>query len=104
MLTNRNNYGAEIQYLIDNVPAREMLELLAEEAAELSQAAIKMIRCIYTQQTNPTPTTEAEAMNNLIEELSDINLLWYMLGLEKPVKAVENPKARRWKERIENAQ
>lgn len=104
MITKKDDYVEEIQYLIDSVPGRELLELLAEEAAELSQAALKMIRVMYSNETNPTNISYVQAQKNLIEEYSDVSLMWYLLGLQNPVKPWENPKVKRWVERIEHAQ
>ena len=52
---------------------RTMLEQLAEEAAELSQAALKLIRAMGDE--NPTPVTREEAENNLVEEATDVMLV-----------------------------
>lgn len=48
----------------------ELLAQLAEEAAELAQAALKMRRVI--DGTNPTPVTFQQAHDNLLEEISDV--------------------------------
>ena len=48
----------------------ELLAQMAEEAAELAQAALKMRRVI--DGSNPTPVTFQEAHDNLLEEISDV--------------------------------
>lgn len=48
----------------------ELLAQMAEEAAELAQAALKMRRVI--DGTNPTPVTFQQAHDNLLEEISDV--------------------------------
>lgn len=48
----------------------ELLAQLAEEAAELAQAALKLRRA-YTG-INPTPVTRRAAYNALLEELADV--------------------------------
>ncbi len=48
----------------------ELLAQLAEEAAELAQAALKMRRVM--DRSNPTPVTFQEAHNNLLEEICDV--------------------------------
>lgn len=45
---------------------------LAEEASELSQAALKLIRARHDD--NPTPVTAEEAWDRLIEEHADVCL------------------------------
>ena len=56
----------EARKIIETLPETERLAQLAEEAAELAQAALKLRRAI--DGTNPTPKTIAEARENLIEE------------------------------------
>ena len=48
----------------DIIQETEILALLAEEAAELAQAALKLRRVL--DGTNPTPVTETEARRNLV--------------------------------------
>lgn len=54
----------------DILPETEILALLAEEAAELAQAALKLRRVL--DGTNPTPVTEGAARNDLVEEYGDV--------------------------------
>lgn len=49
-----------------------LLEQTAEEAAELTQAALKLSRVRRGQ--NPTPVTYEQARDHLVEELADIKL------------------------------
>lgn len=53
---------------IRKTPKEYRLRILAEESAELSQAALKMIRAIE----GDTPVSEAEALSHLIEESADV--------------------------------
>lgn len=46
------------------------LEQMAEEAAELAQAALKYARILRGE--NPTPVTEREAIGYLSEEVADV--------------------------------
>ena len=56
----------------------ELLANLAEEAAELAQAALKMRRVM--DGSNPTPVTHQEAHEKLLEEITDVeNLVAAML-------------------------
>ena len=52
------------------LPQEEILAQLAEEAAELAQAALKLRRAM--DMTNPTPVTVQEAGNRLLEEIADV--------------------------------
>ena len=56
--------------MIEKIGKAAMLEQLAEEAAELSQAALKLARVLRGE--NPTPVTEDEAKEHLIEEYTDV--------------------------------
>ena len=82
------------------------LETLAEEASELSKAALKLAR-IYRDE-NPTPVTKEEAIDNLNEEIADVSVCIKTLrevNLEQ-IKKISGDKTTRWigrlKERYEN--
>ena len=62
--------------IMDHIGESEMLCQLAEEAAELSQAALKLRRALGCN--NPTPVTVEEARRNLVEEAADV---YNVLGL-----------------------
>lgn len=67
-----------IGYILKAMTERELLEQLAEEASELAQAALKLIRAAGMN-NNPTPKTKENAVNNLVEEFYDVYNLWYLL-------------------------
>ncbi len=85
-----------------HIPQDELLAQLAEECAELSQAALKLRRALTG--INPTPVTAEEARKNLVEETADV---YNVLGLL--LDAVENAeiydiirrKKARWVKRLE---
>lgn len=68
------------EYIRSHLPNAEILAQLAEEAAELGHAALKLRRVI--DGTNPTPVTYDEAYANLKEEIADIMLLINILELD----------------------
>jgi len=80
----------------------ELLAQLAEEAAELAQAALKLRRTLSN--ANPTPVTMEEAYDNLMEELADIGNCLDALGYdEKDMALVEQKKPakmERWAGRL----
>lgn len=100
--TKEKNAG-HMQLITNAFTQEQLLRQLAEEAAELSQAALKLIRA----HEGTTPVTVEEATANLIEECADVQLC---------VKALENAgvledgeiskmvfdKLNRWAERAEN--
>lgn len=55
-----------------DLPKTELLAMLAEEAAELAQAALKYRRAL--DGTNPTPKTAEECAAALVEEMADVDL------------------------------
>lgn len=80
----------------------EMLCQLAEEAAELSQAALKLRRALGCN--NPTPVTVEEARANLIEEIADVyNVSGFLLETEDFLKIYDivQRKKERWLKRLE---
>lgn len=91
--------------IMQKLGARERLEVLAEEAAELSQAALKMIRAYRMGgAVNPTPVTAKEAVENLVEEVADVELAVEVLGLcymnRGKIEKIKEEKRNRWLERL----
>ena len=88
-----------IKIIRNNVSTPDILDQLAEEAAELSHAALKLAR--IKRGTNPTPVTEEEAVTSLVEELSDLWIITqHVLNID-PDETIVHRKLVRWKERIE---
>ena len=72
-------------------------ENLAEEAAELAKAALKYARILRNE--NPTPVTEMEAFNSVIEEYTDV----IQCGIELDLSIDHTQlvyKEKRWNDRI----
>lgn len=88
--------------LVSDLPDRDLLEQLAEESAELSQAALKLIRA-HGMSQNPTPISEDEAMHSLIEEANDVLIVLVILGLADQNTVHDWRKLVRWAERIQEA-
>ncbi len=76
-------------------------EQLAEEAAELAQAALKVSRILRGE--NPTPVTLGKAKDNLIEELTDVYVCCSELQIDYDADIFDS-KVRRWMNRIEAAE
>ena len=72
-------------------------EQLAEEAAELAKAALKIARLLRNE--NPTPVKYKDGMDNLLEEVTDVLVCLYELELY-PVDRIFHEKMERWIERI----
>ena len=84
------------------IPQDELLAQLAEECAELSQAALKLRRALTG--INPTPVTAEEARENLIEEIADVyNVSGFLLETEDFLKIYDivQQKRERWLKRLE---
>ena len=58
--------------VLEMIGTAALLEQLAEESAELAQAALKMARKIRNE--NPTPKSRADCIANLQEEIADVEL------------------------------
>ena len=81
------------------LPVVELLAGLAEEAAELAQAALKLRR-VYDG-TNPTPKLESVAIDDLYEEIADTLLYVDQLKLNlDEIERVKAEKLRRWRRRL----
>lgn len=90
-------YKENKEYVELHLTERELLEGLAEEASELTKAALKLIRANGTN--NFTPITVEDARENLIEELGDIAMIIDILGYNVP-QSSNNAKWNRWATRI----
>lgn len=91
----------KLAFIRQKLSKEELLCQLAEEASELAQAALKLRRVF--DGTNPTPTTRKEAVRNFSEEISDVALLVYLLGLDNHLardNEIMNFKLNRWCDRL----
>ena len=84
------------EYVLSVLSERELLEQLTEEAAEMQQAAMKLIRAAGMS-NNPTPVTAGQARTNLQEEFSDILMVAELLEL---IDCQNDKKWQRWAERL----
>ena len=96
----------DLEYIAENLSDEDILCQIAEEAAELAQAALKLRRAIT--QTNPTPVTIEKAAGDLVEEYGDTVVAmtaYYMKhgAIDREVAEIieqDNPKFKRWAQRI----
>ena len=77
-----------------------LLEQLAEECSELSQAALKLAR--KERGENPTPKTLVECFKDLIAEMADVNLCIWVIETSRGIdlRLHSNWKRERWAKRI----
>ncbi|MCD7887344.1 MAG: hypothetical protein LUG44_06975 [Clostridiales bacterium] len=86
----------------DYLPETEILAQLAEESAELAQAALKLRRAL--DGTNPTPVAEEDARTNLLEEYADVcNCMFYLANSAdyERIAGYQREKMLRWLARLE---
>lgn len=76
-----------------------LIELLAEEASELTHAALKYARVLRGE--NPTPVTEEQAYANIIEEFTDVILCSKQLSIEADDDIMAR-KIKRWNDRLKD--
>ena len=79
----------------------ELLRQTAEEAAELAQAALKVIRAAKST----TPLDGEDAVDMLVEEIADVQNCIAVLserlpGLQDKANKISAEKMKRWKERL----
>lgn len=108
-----SDYEKSRDFILEKLDERTLLEQLAEEASELSQAALKLIRAKGLSE-NVTPKTEQEAVSALAEEITDCCIVvelvcaknWEIIGAIQENNfadgdnVMNNPKWKRWAERL----
>lgn len=89
--------------IVSKIGLPATLEQLAEEAAELSQAVLKVARVIRGE--NPTPVGYCEAVDNLKEEVADVRNCLKVLSddFDLITDAEEAAKLNRWLDRLKAA-
>lgn len=81
----------------EDLPVEVRLIQLAEEAAELSQAALKLVRARH----GDTPVTPYQASVHLLEEMADVYVTALALNPDRmTVEAIARQKSRRWEARL----
>ena len=96
--------GTDIEYIASKLSREDILCQLAEEAAELAQAALKLHRVITG--TNPTPISYDKAYDSLIEEIADVKtaVMAFTLGdADDDIAMIAKEKSARWAGRLKNA-
>ena len=66
------------EYIRQKVGVAEIMATLAEEAIELAKAALKYRRTLISG--NPTNITQAQALEELREEIADVDLCLVIAG------------------------
>ena len=89
--------GEIVVELATRLDRRTLLEQLAEEASELSQAALKSIRAERLS-GNPTPVEPGAAWLSVIHERDDVLNCLYLLGLS--TSPGSEARLERWAERL----
>lgn len=92
-----NEYKKIVQ---ETLTERDLLEQLAEEAAELSQAALKLIRASGMNK-NVTPVSREQAAENLLDEFRDVMISAEALGIWAGDHRMDSHKWQRWAERVQ---
>ena len=94
--------------ILKEIGEEAVLEQIAEEAAELAQAALKMAR--KKRGVNPTPRTEDECLRGLLEEMADVEVAlteWLSnmpTGYVAQINSMMDYKAERWEARVFGAE
>lgn len=89
------------EYIRSRLGEPELLGQLAEEAAELTQAALKLRRAITG--INPTPVSTQDALKAYQEEIADVLLCLGMLEFDPKIAdtdGIMERKLQRWVTRL----
>lgn len=89
--------------ILEKIGLNEALLQLAEEASELSQAALKYRRA--KTEINPTPVSQDDALSHLLEEIADVRVCCDVLldGATESwneIGRLTRMKHKRWQERL----
>ena len=87
------------EFIAKNVGTAALYEQLAEEAAELAQAALKVSRILRGD--NPTPIEPLKAAEDVIKEYTDVYLVSNILDIDIDATCFVQ-KRQRWVKRIIN--
>lgn len=91
------NLDDEMEFIEEHMTRASLYEMLAEEAAELAQASLKMARILRGE--NPTPIGAQDAYKSIEEEWNDLYLVNRVLSLTTDYVSMKH-KAERWIERL----
>lgn len=103
----------KVDYINTQLDVKDLLLALAEEASEVSQAALKLHRALDGK--NPTPVSPSEAKLRLAEEMGDVMLCWNVMAQhgrdkddipswENNLSELQNQKLDRWVKRLKEAE
>lgn len=89
--------------IVDQIGVPALLEQMAEECCELSQACLKMARKLRDE--NPTPKSIEDIRDNLVEEMADVELCRIYLAESdvigfKEIYPIMYEKEERWEKRL----
>ena len=91
----------DMEYIAENVSYCELLCQLAEECAELAQAALKYRRTLPSVD-NPTPIDSGIAYEKMTEEVADVLNCIFALEFNKNIiNIIAGDKLARWRARLE---
>ena len=95
----------DIEYIRAATPETEVLVQLAEECAELAQAALKLRRALKPE-SSPTSCSVSEAIIQFHEEIADVLVCLRVTGsvggatLLPPIESIMRGKTERWAQRL----
>ena len=99
------NVDIDFDYIIKNADTLSILLALAEEASELSQAALKYARALELVK-HPTPVSTGEALKKIEEELCDLDIVLRVAQNKKIIYSWSGhaKKIERWANRLREAE
>lgn len=88
--------GKYIKFVREKLTDRDILEQLAEEASELSQASLKAIRACGMS-NNATPIKMDNALDNVIEEMGDVAMCYFLFHDKSTAPLLDVCMSHKWK-------
>lgn len=98
-------FDIDFDYIVANTDTLAILLALAEEASELSQAALKYARALELVK-HPTPVSTGEALKKIEEELCDLDIVLRVAQYKKIIysRSGHAKKIERWANRLREVQ
>ena len=100
----------QYKFIAEHITEEDILCQIAEEAAELAHAAMKLRRA--KSGTNPTPVDSATAIYNILEEFADVYVARRvfqikctdLVACQPIIDSITDTKTERWIKRLKEKQ
>ena len=103
-MADKHSVVEDLEYIEQHTDTLDVLVALAEEASELSKAALKYARALKLV-NHPTPVCKEVALENLNEEIVDVEVVLRVAHSKKIIRPTccFSEKVNRWASRLREA-